>query len=599
MDHPNDTARGGGRPAGRGPKPLPALALALLLWLAPPLPAQEHAGELPEEVESAVVDFFNDPRRARYTGPTRIEADRTLRSDVAVLEGPLVVAGRIHGSVVAVDAEVELLPGAVVTGDILVVGGAVHGMQEATVGGEVLIYPQGFDYRVEGDRIVRIPRVVGRQRTPRDSPAHRWGWSDFLITTGRSYNRVEGLPITFGPRIQTAGSNPQRLHALATYRTDAGLPVELDRMGYYLRGEQFLGGRRHWRVGATLHSLIDPIEEWQLTDLESGLATFLFHRDYRDHYERQGTSLFTTWEPRGRPYQLTADVRWERHGTVAPGNPWTLLENARPWRPQPLVAEGRLRLFGLQGSYDTRSQAIDPATGWHLHGRLERSFDGELSTPPAFREVGTEGAGIAALPVARDRFTRLTAGMIDVRRYNRIDPRSRLNLRLVAGGTLDGRALPPQRQHALGGEGSLPGYDHFRLDCGAREGVVFLDEAPAGAREREAPFFPAYGCDAFTLVQAEYRGKLAFRFRLDRAPWEDRPEEEEDARGWGFGWDVSPDWTVFLDAGRGWAAGRSWDERTAVDVGVGVLVDRFGVYLAAPLRGGSGVNAFVRLGPRF
>ena len=41
-------------------------------------------------------------------------------------------------------------------------------------------------------------------------------------------------------------------------------------------------------------------------------------------------------------------------------------------------------------------------------------------------------------------------------------------------------------------------------------------------------FFPHYGCDAFGLVQAEYRGKLAFRFRWAGAPWEERGEERDD-----------------------------------------------------------------------
>jgi hypothetical protein len=35
-------------------------------------------------------------------------------------------------------------------------------------------------------------------------------------------------------------------------------------------------------------------------------------------------------------------------------------------------------------------------------------------------------------------------------------------------------------------------------------------------------------------------------------------------------------------------------------VGVGLLVDRLGIYLAKPLSGGGrGVNVFLRLGPRF
>src|SRR5690606_3200892 len=118
------------------------------------------------------------------------------------------------------------------------------------------------------------------------------GHSDFLNATGRSDNRVAGLPTTFGPRIEAAGPNPLRVHALAIYRTEAGFTLDTERMGYYVRAEQLLGGREEARVGLTAHSLVDPIEEWHLSDLENGLSTFLFHRDFRDHYERTGVSAF-------------------------------------------------------------------------------------------------------------------------------------------------------------------------------------------------------------------------------------------------------------------------------------------------------------------
>ena len=113
------------------------------------------------------------------------------------------------------------------------------------------------------------------------------------------------MPIAFGPRVQTAGSNPLRVDALAIYRTESGLTLDPDRMGYFVRAEQFLGGHRSWSVGGTAHSLVEPIEDWHLSDLESGLATFLFHRDFRDHYDRHGVSLFSTWAPRGGPFSLS------------------------------------------------------------------------------------------------------------------------------------------------------------------------------------------------------------------------------------------------------------------------------------------------------
>src|SRR5690606_16820313 len=111
------------------------------------------------------------------------------------------------------------------------------------------------------------------------------------------------------------------------------------------------------------------------------------------------------------------------------------------------------------------------------------------------------------------------------------------------------------------------------------------------------PFFPNYGCDGFALLQAEFRGKLFFRLRWDGGPWSD---DDDDDPGVDLGWEMSPDWALFVDAGRGWSHDdRRYDEETHVDVGVGLLIERLGVYLAVPVTSGSGVNLFVRLGPRF
>jgi hypothetical protein len=574
------------------------VAVALAVGGAVPSMAQEPPArpdsisrlDLPDDVAFAVVDFFNDPRRTRYDGDAEIAARDTIRSDLAVLEGTLSIAGRVEGSIVVVNGGVTLFPGSEVTGDILVVGGEVTGASLARVQGEILSYPERLIYREEGRRIRRVERP--RRTTAAGERSLLRGRSDFLITSGKSYNRVEGLPITFGPRIETSGSNPFRIHALAIYRTESGFTLNTDRMGYFVRAEQFLGGRQQVRIGTTAHSMVVPIEEWHLSDLENGLSTFLFHRDFRDYYERKGFTIFTQWEPRPGPVTLGAEARFERHRSQQPGSPWTLFDNAEPWREQPLVAEGRLGSLALQAAYDSRSRAADPADGWYLSAQAEQGFDVGLALPGFLKEPAPADALPILLQPAQP-FGRFRTGLIDLRRYNRVDPESRLNFRFIAGGSLDGRALPPQRQHALGGEGSLPGYQLFSLDCGARQTLVYR---PAGD-EAVQPYFPAYGCDAFALFQAEFRGRLGFRLRLDSEPWQDGANE---TRGWGLDLDLAPDWVVFVDAGRGWSrdANRP-DEDLAVDAGVGLLINRIGVYLAHPLTRGSGLNLFVRLGPRF
>lgn len=580
-----------------------AIALATVVLVSPVTGQEIPTGvaadslqrlDLPEEVADEVIAAFNDPLWLRLLGSATIAEGDTIRADVAVLQGPLELGGHIAGDLLVVNGDVRFLPGASVSGGVRVVGGTIHSLDAARIGGEVVVYPERLRYRRDGERIVRV-RPAGTVEDPISGVV--WGRSDFLIATGDSYNRVEGLPITFGPRIRTAGSNPLRLHALAIYRTESGVRLDTDDLGYYVRAEQFLGGRRSMRIGATAHSQVTPIEDWQISDLESGISTFLLHRDFRDQFERQGISFFGTWEPPGTPYSFTGEIRRDRHRSLEPGSPWSLFRNAEPWRAEPLVGEGRLTSVRLSGAYDTRNDPISPAAGWYLQGRIEQSVSGTLTTPELFVEDPLMPTDPILLASAGETFGRFSTGLVDIRRYNRVDPRSRLNFRFLAGGSLDGGPLPPQYQHALGGEGSLPGYDLFGLDCAARSGHVFRT-ADAVNDPDAAPYFARYGCDAFALLQAEFRGRFNFRLRWDSAPWLDDTDEvgDFDDRP---AWEFAPDWTVFVDAGRAWRMGNDPDEDLAVDVGVGLVLGRLGAFLAIPLTGSGGINAFVRLGPRF
>ncbi|HEX8273045.1 MAG TPA: hypothetical protein VF615_10435 [Longimicrobiaceae bacterium] len=591
------------------------IALAALLLAAAPAAAQETGAaaspadtvrrmDLPPEVAEEVIDFFNDGRTLHFSGRTRIPEERTIGGDVAVLGGPLTVAGRIEGRVVVINGDVELLPGAVVDGDLTVVGGTITGLDAARVTGEVLTYTERLRYVHRGDRIARSERDRRRDREAARGGDTGTGRATFLVTSGQSYNRVEGLPIHFGPVIETSGSNPFRLRALAVYRTENGPFFRTERWGHDVSAEQFFGGRRELRVGGGVYSLVAPIEEWHLSDTENGLSTFLFHRDFRDHYERKGWNAYATLEPRGTPLSLTGGYRSERHASLAAGDPWTIWDNGDAWRPQPLVGEGRLNaVFGRIG-IDTRNDRDEPSNGWWVQGEVEHALDDGLVRPAALRPTFGPLDEFSLVPVPAEPFGAFTRGMLDIRRYNRIDPDSRLNLRVVVAGSLDGSELPPQRQHALGGEGTLPGYSLLELDCGARVDRVVRPVGGTGPADPDdvPAFFTRYGCDRFALAQAEYRGSLSFRFNWSGRGWwddDDGDDEGEDGDTYRESWDTDVNWVLFADAGHGWSTRDGLGDDTGVDAGFGLLFDELGVYAAVPLRNGRGVNLFVRLGSRF
>lgn len=585
---------------------IPALLIAALALAAAPVRAQEGP-PLPPEVARRITAVLNAPGTDRRSGDAGVPAGDSVAGSLAVVDGDLALAGRVEGDVVVVNGGLELRPGARVGGEVIVVGGRVRVDAAAQVVGRVVACPAAVPYCRLGTYIDLDPAGCGGESPAPASPAEvdatevpvdtavggvldtypeeESGSTSFVLAAGRSYNRVEGLPIRFGPSLQTAGLNPTRLRALALVRTETGPELGPGRWGFDARLEQFVAGRREARVGGRVYSLIDPIEGWHLSDVETSLSTFFLHEDYRDHYERQGWSAYATWEPAASPLSATVEYRHERHRPAAAGSPWTLYRNQEPWRPQPLAARGHVEALGATLRLDTRSEEWDPSTGWHVSAEVEHALKSRLR-----RESATPtGGGAEQQEVAyQDGWS---TGMLDIRRYNRISPTSRLNLRVAGAASLTGGGVPPQRQHALGGEGSLPGFALYELDCGARAGTM---------RRGDASWYPQYGCDSFALFQVEWRGDLVSGIGWSDLGLGGGRKDGARVEEWTSRFSGDLGWVVFADMAAGWSAGA--EEVAAVDIGAGITFGRFGVYAAMPVdeeQGRGGLNVFIRLAPRF
>lgn len=534
---------------------------------APVSVPSETVQGLPRELAERVVDFYNGARTIRLQGRTFVPSGRSLDGDVAVLGGPVELEGRVAGDLIVINGDLVLAPTARVDGDVTVVGGRIREADGAQVLGSLVAYGEVLVVQRAGDRLLLVSVEAERRRPGFRLPFYTLGSSDLLIASG-TYNRVEGLPIFLGPRVITGGSNPLRLEFLGVYRSESGFRLAGDELGYRLRARQYLGGHRSLWFEASLHSAIEPIELRGLTNLESGLSTFVLHRDYRDHYERRGWSAALAWHEEGRPWDLRLEYRDERHASVAvddpPADPWTLVENDEPFRSNARIHGGELRSLLLGLNYDTRNDPDRPWTGWWIRSSYELAVGGRLTDlRPDFLHA-----------------------VIDVRRYNRVSPSAGIDFRITAGGRLAGDFLPAQRQHALGAEGSLPGYGRFQFDCGWRSGGA---SALVG-------IVPGYGCGRFALFQAQYRGSP--RFRIGWGGDSDEPGPDL------FRLRLEPALVVFYDVGTAWNGEGFFDHLTksnnwVADVGLGVEFGGPGIYVAIPFReGAKGSNLFVRLARR-
>jgi len=559
----------------RTPLALFVLAATFASWGE--LAAQERllAGDpLPREVAEGVADYLNDPDVIRFNGRASLPAGASIVGNVGVLDGSILVAGRIDGDLIVIGGNFDLVPGGSVTGDVLLIGGRFSG-DEGGIQGMLRHYDESFTFEVR-DGAVRLREPSGRRQ------GVYLGRSRLTVQAGRNYNRVEGLPIIFGPVIDTRGGAGLRVEALATYRTESGFTD--DRLGYRIGIEQRFGSELQGYFGGYAYSEVTPIEGW-LSDLEASLGAFFLHNDYRDYYERRGWQLVAGLSFPGIPLDLDLAYRDERHQSLPVGSPFTLVRNDQPWRPLPLVAEGDRRSLEASFVMDTRNDAEDPTDGWWLSASGIFGLSGDSEIPGS---SAMEGGTIAASVPSE---TEVRSGTLDLRRYARVDPDSDISFRALLSGSLDGEPLPAQYQHAFGGEGSLPGFKPFSLDCGARASTVFVDR-----EDGPAEVFPSYGCDRMALFQAEYRRVLGFD--IDLGPKDDAEWEQW---SWYPRIDLSPALSIFVEGGRGWSLEENGvDTEDVADAGVGLHIGDLRLYWAYPLRGGDErVNFFVRFSRRF
>ena len=555
-----------------------------------PPPARDTVLEprlLPAEVEREVTDAFNGPNTVRATGAYEVDSGSVVSGDMAVLNGPLTIAGRVTGRVVAINADVILRPGARIEGQILVGGGDVAGKEGAFIGGDVRTYRQRLTYRQEGDRLIASGSSEEDARWwRRHQKWHSHSYSDLNLISARTYNRVEGLPILIGPSFgHRSGQVRFEINALGVFRTGDDLQWNSQTVGHNLKAELSYGRSASVALGGKLFDVVDPVEQWQLSDVEVGLASFFLHRDFRDYYNRHGGSGYVRLAL-NRSVSLTGSLSDERWAVRETFDPFTLFRNGQDWRPNPGMDEGQFHVTNATLRVDTRSDEEYPRSGWDITADYEYGT-GRTSafgpTSPGVRDPSPNGA------------TNYARGFLDLRRYNRVSPEGQLNLRVVAGGWLNGDELPLQRRFSVGGPGAIDGYPFRRTGDG--------DDVRQCSDGVNIPLGVPAQCERMVLFQAEYRGDL----------WLSMFGDWQFTDSWRHGgWRHRAQWVVFTDAGRGWLVGdRAGDlqypkdqlpglSTFKTDIGVGFDAGLIGLFVAKSVTDSKEPpNFFVRVGKRF
>ena len=545
---------------------------------APPVDTLERGGP-PPEILAELIAFYNDSATTRTQGDVEFPAGSSFEGRLAVHRGTLRIGGRMRGPIAVVNGTLQLQPGARVEGDILVVGGRLIRADQAAHAGLERVY-------WDAAPVVRTPEgllVLRERRRPlRDLAAARTSFqtgrvrTTLLLATGGTYNRIEGLPIVFGPTFEL---RPTRRSAL---KLDLRGILRTAGEGSRLTSDFGYQGRLEYRngrfgVAGRVYSEVSSIEDHPLSDSESGWSAFLLQRDYRDYFERRGAGG-AVWVQPARALRLELSLRRDHERSVRATDPWSLFRNSEQWRRNPLVDDGHFVTTGLQLDYDTRNERDFPSTGWLIRARFEHSTSDDVAPvllPTTVRP---------ALPLDDYGFDRL---LLDLRRYSRLTPGLRVHARLRAEGWVGGDRFPVQRRSSLGGPDLLPGYDFRSFTC-----------APTGFVDRAHPAL----CDRVISAQVEVRTRVALNLGY-------RLRDRDGSRTGRFIGIEEADLVFLTDAGKAWLAGDgpeqvpvnripSFDE-WKVDFGVGLDAGGIGAYLAKGISEGGPVKFLVRLQRRF
>ena len=540
---------------------------------------------IPAPVAEQAVRFFNAATTTRLVGRTRLPLGNEWRGDVAVRNGSVDLAGRIQGSLLVINGDATLDSTAEISGDVTVVGGTLARAPGARVGGVVRAYREPFSYRSTGDEIVLAPNP--RLRIPFLGARKTWAgsesYSSLTLATGGTYNRVEGLPVVFGPEFawRVREGFGARLDALGILRSVGNLSGDPGNLGYIVNAEVRSGSPRGVGAGLRAASEVAPIESWGLRSSEVGWASFLFQRDYRDYYFTRGLRGRVFAQP-SAPLRLSLQLGYDWEQSVAARDPWSLTRNHDPWRSNPPVDAGHYTTLTGAVTFDTRNDRDQPTAGWLLEAQLDNGWSPDVSPqtlPVAVRR-----------PIPTDGSYQYRRLFLDLRRYTRVSTSGRVNLRVLAGGWLGGDPLPLQQRLSLGGSAPMPGYGFRRTAC--HDDIT--DARFAGTA--------VAACDRVLLTQVEYRGHLSLHWSYGKS----RPEDEAAKSPLTL---QGPDLVVFSDAGQAWLVGRgpgrlpsdrlptigSW----LADLGLGMDWAGFGVYVAKAVTSGEPLRFTIRLDHRF
>jgi hypothetical protein len=391
------------------------------------------------------------------TATLRISADEG-RIDEIALEG-------IDGTVLdTLQGNFDVRPGDIYNDGII--SRALHRLLEPTRGG---VIQKGFDLVDRGGKRVLVVELDRREVVGGVSfgAGQREDW----------YSPVDGFAPAFGFNLTLFDSLFESTGFNATYiRTYVSYKFARESAGYSVGFERPLFGA--WDgprlyIGAEAHEITATDDAWRLSTLEQSVVALTFANTFRDYHESTGYQVHAAF--RLNPAQeIQAAWRADEHEPLVNTADYAVFRDGGDvFRPNQLAAPGDLRAVVLGYTLDTRGLEEESRERTYERHLFSSLFGTTGRRTPGIRlewisEIATEDLG------GDFDFTR---HILNARGYAQFGPHG-FRVRALTGGSSG--VLPPQRQFALGGIGSVHGYS-FKEAAG--EGMfLFNTEYRLGSR---------------------------------------------------------------------------------------------------------------------
>jgi hypothetical protein len=281
----------------------------------------------------------------------------------------------------------------------------------------------------------------------------------FVGTQGREdwYSPVDGFNPAIGFQstiFDTSRFNHTYWGGYVTYKFAA------DRPGYSFGLERPFLGDGVLQVGASLQDMSASDDRWRMSAGEQALVAFGFRNTFRDYYRRKGYQVHAAVRPFAQHEWLVA-WRDEEQLPLVNQTDYGLFRDSHPFRSNAAAASGDARAVLAGYTFDSRGLMHEtPGERFRRH-QLDSLFG---SMPP--EEPGVRFEWISEFaPAALEHDFDFSRHVVNVRGWRELSPSRMVGARIIAGFS-DG-VLPPQRQFALGGIGSVRGYA-FKESVGER-----------------------------------------------------------------------------------------------------------------------------------